>query len=204
MVTSDDRVEELATCYVVTVDDFVSFPVCRRMVRETSAGVWIPSRVAVASHLRLRARSYANARSSSTLVVDRYSTWMEAALRKIERTLLLTFGIRKANLEPWQMTRYTRGESFDYHLDAGYWSRHPSGERRRTILIYLEEPIRGGATDFRGLHRRILPVAGRLVMWNNLLPTGNCNHAMIHAARPVWQGRKIILTTWERERRYVR
>jgi prolyl 4-hydroxylase len=41
-----------------------------------------------------------------------------------------------------------------------------------------------------------------LVAWNNLLPNGNCNHAMVHASLPVTAGSKTILTTWERERRY--
>lgn len=203
MVTHADRVGELANSHIVTVDQFVSRPICLRMVREASTGVWIPSSVAT-ENLRGSSGSYVSGRSSSTLVVERYSAWMEIALRRIERILVITFGIRQSNLEPWQMTRYTRGESFDFHLDCGCWGGHPSGERRRTILIYLEQPVRGGATDFRALHRRILPIAGRLVMWNNLLPNGNCNHAMIHGGRPVWQGRKITLTTWEREGRYIR
>jgi prolyl 4-hydroxylase len=45
---------------------------------------------------------------------------------------------------------------------------------------------------------------GRLLVWNNLLPNGNCNHAMVHAGLPVTDGSKTILTTWERERRYAK
>ena len=199
-----DLSADLAECNLVTVDHFVPIPVCRRMLREASVMDWVPSGVAVMPGRQRSGAPYAAGRSSFTLAADQHSPWMEAALRRIERTLVRTFGIRSRNLEPWQLTRYKRGDAFDYHLDCGCWGRHPSGERRRTILVYLEQPVRGGATDFRALHRKISPIRGRLAVWNNLLPNGNCNHAMIHAGRPVWQGRKSILTTWERERCYVR
>jgi prolyl 4-hydroxylase len=195
-----DLAAELAGSHIVTVDNFLPLSVCRRMLREASAGDWVPSGVAATSRAAV---SYASGRSSSTHAAERNSAFIEAGLRRIEDSLLTIFGIRPSNLEPWQVTRYQRGEAFDYHLDCGGWRRHPSGERRRTILVYLEQPIRGGATDFRALRKTISPVPGRLVVWNNLLPTGRCNHGMIHSSRPVWQGRKTILTTWERERRYV-
>ena len=191
---------ELAEHGLIAVDRFLPLSDCRRMLREGLTGDWVASGVAVPRQVA----SYPSGRSCSTLVVERYSPWMESSLRRIERWLFQTFEIRPDNLEPWQITRYERGDSFDYHLDCGLWRRHPSGERRRTMLVYLEQPVRGGATDFRVLHKRIRAVAGRLVLWNNLLSTGQCNHAMIHSGRPVWQGRKTILTTWERERRYTR
>jgi prolyl 4-hydroxylase len=194
---------ELAEVGVVTVDRFVSLSRCERILREAAHGVWVSSGVATVPHDRTRSKPYASGRTSSSLAVLGYSRWMEETLRGLERSLFTTFGIRSRNLEPWQMTRYKRGDAFDYHLDCGAWHAHPSGERRRTILVYLEQPVRGGATDFRALGMRITPAAGRLVVWNNLLPGGNCNHAMIHAGLPVRRGRKTILTTWERQRRYV-
>jgi hypothetical protein len=45
----------------------------------------------------------------------------------------------------------------------------------------------------------IRPVQGRLVVWNNLLPDGHCNYAMMHAGLPVKKGVKIILNTWIRQ-----
>ena len=185
---------------ITIVDDFVSPADCRRMLEEVMRGEWIGSTVAGA-----RGGSVARSRGrrSSSLVLPAYSEWAQAWLREIERRLAATLAIEPRNLEPWQMTRYRRADGYDYHLDCGDWARDPSGERRCTILIVLEQPTRGGATHFRALRRTIRPVAGRLVVWCNLLPTGRCNHAIIHAGRPVWQGRKTILTTWERQRPYV-
>lgn len=193
--------DELADGRIAVVDRFLPVSVCGRMLRETTDGDWVSSRVASSRGQGLA--TPVNGRSSSTLVADRYSPWMEAALRRIEESLRTLYGVRPTNLEPWQMTRYKCGEAFDYHLDCGRWRGHPSGERRRTILIYLEQPIRGGATDFRALGNRIRPIVGRLVVWENLLANGNCNHGMIHSSRPVWQGCKTTLATWERERSYM-
>lgn len=193
---------ELAAQSLVVLDDFVPLPICQRMLREVASGDWVPSGVAAVPGARRRSPLKDTGRSSSTLIAC-YSPWMRKALRSIERSLFTLFGIRTSHLEPWQVTRYARGDAFDYHLDCGAWRGHPSGERQRTILVYLEQPAQGGATHFRALHRRISPVAGRLVVWNNLLANGNCNHAMIHSGCPVWQGHKTILTTWERERRYI-
>ena len=102
------------------------------------------------------------------------------------------------------MTRYAKGQGFDFHLDCGCWGQDVSGERKRTILLYLEKPAGGGTTYFRALNLEVQPVVGRLVVWNNLLPNGNCNHAMVHAGLQITAGSKTVLSTWEREKRYFR
>jgi hypothetical protein len=185
---------------ITVVDDFLSLADCRRLLNETNSGEWVGSAVAYASG---GSKITTGGRRSYSLVLPAYVDWAEAQLRVIECRLAAMFGVQPRNLEPWQMTRYRRGDSYDYHVDCGAWARHPSGERNRTILIVLEQPSRGGATHFRALRQTIRPLPGRLVVWRNLLPTGMCNYAMIHSGRPVWQGRKTILTTWERQRPYV-
>lgn len=189
---------------VAIIDGFVSASVCRRMLLAIPTAAWKASQVESHAPVSPTTETTATGRSSSTIILQQPGAWMAAALERIEHSLHTAFNIELANLEPWQVTRYKRGQSYDYHLDCGCWREHPSGERRRTILIYLEQPVRGGATDFRALHQRIPAVAGRLLVWNNLFANGKCNYAMIHSGRPVWQGRKTILTTWEREHRFVR
>jgi hypothetical protein len=150
-----------------------------------------------------QATTAATGRNSSTLIAAGLGPSVVQELRKLEKSLKEVFAIEPINLEPWQLTRYKLGEAFDYHLDCGYWKNHPSGERRRTIIIYLQQPLRGGSTHFRGLNLEISPQVGRLVLWHNLLPNGNGNHAMIHCSQPVSQGCKVVLTTWEHEAPYV-
>lgn len=181
---------------ILVIDDFLSPAECARMLEEQTRGQWVDSVVANASGGAMSG----GGRYSDSLVLSAYSGRADALLRRIERRLAELAGMHPAHLEPWQMTRYRRGDRYDYHVDCGI--RHPSGERVRTILIVLEQPARGGATHFRALGRTVRPCAGRLIVWSNLLPNGRCNHAMIHAGRPVWQGRKTILTTWEHVRPY--
>ena len=182
---------------ILVVDDFLPAADCARLLDEQKRGQWIDSVVANAGGGAMTG----GGRHSESLVLSGYSGRADALLRRIERRLAQLAGIRPTHLEPWQMTRYRRGERYDYHVDCGV--RHPSGERVRTILIVLEQPARGGATHFRALGRTVRPCVGRLVAWSNLLPNGRCNHAMIHSGRPVWQGRKTILTTWEHVRPYT-
>ena len=185
---------------ITVVENFVALADCGRMLEETVCGEWVGSAVAgTRDGFGIRSRE----RRSASLLIPVYSEWAQAWLRKIERHLAAILAIESRNLEPWQMTRYRRGDAYDYHVDCGNWEGDPSGERRRTVLIVLEQPSRGGATHFRALRQTVPAIAGRLIVWCNLLPTGRCNHAMIHSGRPVWQGRKTILTTWERQRPYV-
>ena len=188
---------------IVVIDRVLSEAACRRMVAEAEKGVWLPSTIAGANSKRGYRQVSGNGRDSSTLCDHHHSAAIAGCLCAVESCLESELQIKPNRLEPWQVTSYVAGQGFDFHLDCGRWARHPSGERRRSILLYLHVPERGGQTFFRVLNIRIRPVVGRLVVWNNLLPNGNCNYAMVHAGLPVTRGRKVILTTWERERRFV-
>ncbi|WP_161963587.1 2OG-Fe(II) oxygenase [Xanthomonas arboricola] len=181
---------------IIVVNDFLSPLQCQHLLGEQDSGEWIASTVARGNGSTVTG----GGRKSDSLVLPGNARIAHPLLRDIEGRLQAMFGVRPAHLEPWQMTRYRRGDAYDYHLDCGV--QHPSGERKRTLLIVLEQPARGGATHFRALNRSIKPLVGRFVLWRNLLPNGRCNHAMIHAGRPVWQGCKTILTTWEHLRPY--
>jgi hypothetical protein len=197
--TPEITLEARANC-IITVDNFLPASMCRRMSEIAQGGKWSASPVArIPGTDRAPA---ATGRSSSTLMAASLGFWFGEQLEHIE-TSLERSGVELSNLEPWQVTRYLCGEAYDYHLDCGCWRDQPSGERKRTIMLYLQKPESGGATHFRALNQTIEPLAGRLVVWYNLLLNGNCNHAMIHSSLPVWRGCKMILTTWEHQARFV-
>ena len=189
---------------VVVLDDFLDFAVCSKLLYEFSRYNWKPSEIATLVPQRQLEQTRVPARNSMTVTAGKWSVRAESILRRIERSLEKQFSIVTSRLEEWQVTRYMKREYYDFHLDCGYWKRDPAGERRRTVLIYLDSPLQGGGTFFRALNLKIPAVAGRIVVWNNLLSNGNCNHAMIHAGLPVIRGIKTILITWERERKYLR
>jgi prolyl 4-hydroxylase len=182
---------------LVVVDHVLPMAWCERIVGNALRGIWAPSTVAYGQRSR-------TGRKSLTLRHGEYPAWMMRCLGNLAARLQGMLDIRPQNLEPWQITRYTKGQSFDFHLDCGCWGDDASGERKRTVMLYLEAPKSGGTTLFRALNVEVRPVVGRLLVWNNLLPNGNCNHAMVHAGLPVTDGSKTILTTWERERRYAK
>lgn len=185
---------------VTVIDAFVPVTECARILAEAELGIWIGSDV----EGEVDWGAGGSGRTSQSLVLGGgFGPWATRWLRRIEQKLHDRLHVDPQCLEPWQMTRYRRGEAYDYHLDCGAWKRHPSGERARSIMLVLEQPACGGATHFRAQALTIRPRVGRLVVWRNLLPGGACNHAMIHSGRPVWRGRKTILITWERQRRYV-
>ena len=63
-----------------------------------------------------------------------------------ERPRSSMLGIRPQNLEPWQVTRYAKGQRFDFHLDCGCWRDDASGDairaarrRGRALTIYPDQ-----------------------------------------------------------------
>lgn len=186
---------------VEVVDDFLSAAECAVLLAGADGEDWRDSLSGRPDGSS--ARDPGGGRNSVSLGVAGLPEPAGDLIRTIEARLVAGFGARADHLEPWQMSRYQRGGFFDYHLDCGAYGGHPAGERARTVLIVLEAPACGGATHFRALGMTVRPLPGRLIVWCNLLPSGRCDHAMIHAGRPVWQGRKTILTTWEHERPFA-
>ncbi|QIG39409.1 2OG-Fe(II) oxygenase [Microbacterium sp. 4R-513] len=130
--------------------------------------------------------------------------WFNKALSKrvaqIEERVCADFGVEPDHLESWQAVQYDPGGKFETHLDGGSFRDEPGGERVLTLLLFLEQPESGGETYFPELDLLIEPTAGKLVVWKNLLPDGELDRRFLHAATPVREGRKTILTTWSRER----
>jgi prolyl 4-hydroxylase len=185
---------------IAVLDDFVAPPECALMLGELAFTHWADSAVVKYIGDENSPAYFSDMRRSQTSGQIWFSDELNAALAALEERLARLLDSSRRHFEEWQATRYGRGDRFDYHVDGGNWEHTPAGERKRSILLYLDTPIRGGGTRFRALNRTIAARAGRVVVWNNLLPTGKCNFAMIHAGLPVEEGTKTILVSWERER----
>ena len=185
--------------FILVCDGFVNAADCERVVGLAERGHWYPSLV----DNRFGTTVLDIARTSSSLMFASIAdAWSQRWVESVEASLATVAGVDPTGLEPWQLTRYRRGERYGYHLDAGTRRGETGSNRKRTIMIVLEEPGRGGATHFRALGKTIRPRLGRLVIWPNLLEHSRRDYAMVHAGRPVWQGRKTIMTTWEHENVY--
>ena len=115
-------------------------------------------------------------------------------------------GLDPAYGEPIQGQRYAVGQEFKPHTDyfapdGADYARFCSlsGQRTWTFMIYLNDVAAGGATRFRQLDKLFQPEAGKLLFWNNRLPTGAVNPATLHHGMKVRRGVKYVITKWYRE-----
>ncbi len=185
---------------LIVRDSFISASECASILRELEHSYWHSSAIINKRSGRVRLEVLEKYRGSTTSHQQWFSARLNSIVRRIEQRLRGDFGCDTSALESWQATRYEKGGRFDYHVDGGSWKRSAAGERKRSYLLYLVAPNAGGETHFRALDVLIKPEPGRLIAWENLLPSGECDHAMIHAGLPVRRGTKTTLVTWERQR----
>jgi prolyl 4-hydroxylase len=128
-------------------------------------------------------------------------------VRMLNRRICDLLGIDDAWGESAQGQRYMPGQEFKGHFDwfnttASYWpfERGRGGQRSFTTMAYLNDVEEGGLTDFPKLRISVTPQAGALLIWNNMLPDGSPNEKLLHAAQPVAQGVKYVVTKWFRTR----
>jgi len=119
-------------------------------------------------------------------------------------------GIDPRHCEPLQGQRYAVGQEFKSHTD--YFEPNGAdfqkfcavaGQRTWTAMIYLNEPLAGGATRFKSIDKTVNPETGKLLMWDNLRADGSCNAATLHHGMKVRAGTKYVLTQWFRARHWM-
>lgn len=109
--------------------------------------------------------------------------------------------------EVLQGQRYAVGQEFKFHTDyfepgGPDWEANTriGGQRTWTLMIYLNEPLEGGATRFKRIGKIFQPETGKLLAWCNLDSAGRPNYETLHAGMKVYRGTKYIITKWYRER----
>ncbi|MCY7280825.1 MAG: 2OG-Fe(II) oxygenase [Sphingomonas bacterium] len=185
---------------IAVLDGFITPSECDAVMKELKYTHWADSTIVKYIGDEHSPAYYSDARKSQTSGQIWFGDELNVLLANIEERLVSLLATSRDRLEEWQATQYGKDDHFDYHVDGGNWEGTAAGERRRSIILYLDTPMDGGGTRFRALNKTVAAKAGRLLVWNNLLPTGKCDFAMIHAGLPVIEGTKTILVSWERER----
>ena len=177
------------------VRDFLDPPMCAAMIDRIDASRR-PSTIADDTGI-------ANFRTSETCDLNS----SDSAVAEVERKIADLLGLPLDRGEPLQGQRYAPGQEFRPHTDTfnpgGYdFFLHTDrgGQRSWTAMIYLNEPEDGGATRFKTIGKTVQPETGKLLTWNNLLPSGAPNPATLHQGMKVRRGTKYVLTKWFRER----
>lgn len=129
-------------------------------------------------------------------------------LQRIERRASGFAHLPVENVEPIQYLEYQLTQQYkphwDYFLDheSGKKALQNGGQRKATVLIYLNDVEEGGATEFPQLGLSIQPRRGDALLWFNTLPNGSVDPRTMHAGRPVLRGEKQALNVWIRCEHY--
>jgi prolyl 4-hydroxylase len=160
-----------------------------------------------------RSLTVATKTGGEELNADRTSSGM--FFRRDENEVVQTLERRLAALVNWpvengeglQILHYRPGAEYKPHYDY-FDPDEPGtptilkrgGQRVATIIMYLNEPERGGHTIFPDLNFEVTPQRGNAVFfsYNRAHPSSKS----LHGGAPVIAGEKWIATKWLRERRF--
>ena len=106
--------------------------------------------------------------------------------------------------EGLQILRYRPGAQYQPHFDffdpaqpgtAAVLRR--GGQRVGTLIMYLNDPERGGATTFPDVGLEVAPVKGHALFFSYDRP--HASTGTLHGGAPVTDGEKWVATKWLRE-----
>ncbi len=112
------------------------------------------------------------------------------------------------NGEGFQVLNYKPGAEYKPHYDY-FDPAEPGtptilkrgGQRVATLVMYLNEPTRGGGTTFPDVGFEVAPVRGNAVFFS--YDRAHPATRTLHGGAPVIEGEKWVATKWLREREFV-
>jgi prolyl 4-hydroxylase len=118
--------------------------------------------------------------------------------------------IPRENQEMLQVAHYEPNGKFNEHFDACAYDNKDycdkmnnySGQRRSTLLIYLNDDFEGGETEFVQIGLKIKPEKGKGILFWNVDEDENIIEKSKHRGNPVLKGEKWICTKWSHVHKY--
>jgi len=149
--------------------------------------------------------AYADGRRHSAAMFK--VTDMDLVTEAICTRLCALAGMPAVNAESLQVLHYQVGEYFAPHFDFWQPGFEPHaatlkshGQRVFTVLVYLNEDLEGGETEFLRLGLRHRGRKGDALMFRNVDAEGQPDDRTLHAGRPPARGEKWLLSLWIRDR----
>ena len=126
---------------------------------------------------------------------------------RIEARIARLLNWPEENGEGLQVLHYRPGTEYKPHYDY-FDPIEPGtptilkrgGQRVGTLIMYLGEPEKGGATSFPDVHLDVAPKRGNAVFFS--YERAHPSTKSLHGGAPVIAGEKWIATKWLRERRF--
>ena len=129
------------------------------------------------------------------------------SVMKLKNKIAKELGIDTLQMEGLQGQCYEAGGYFTEHFDAfdsvniKKFGLH-SGNRIKTLMIYLNQDCEGGMTTFPVVERAFMPLTGCALTWDNIKEDGRIQPASKHIGERVAVGKKYIVTAWIREKEW--
>ena len=141
-------------------------------------------------------------------------TWLQPSAspttQKVSNISTTLTGIPVENQELLQIAKYEKGGMFNAHFDAckdddkEYCDKmnNYSGQRRTTLLIYLNDDFEGGETEFVDMDIKIKPETGKAILFYNTYDDETVIPDSHHRGCPVGSGEKWICNVWTHSQAY--
>eukprot|EP00920_Eleutheroschizon_duboscqi_P041768 GHVT01100327.1.p1 GENE.GHVT01100327.1~~GHVT01100327.1.p1 ORF type:complete len:1296 (+),score=151.84 GHVT01100327.1:3163-7050(+) len=152
---------------------------------------WLPSKTSVGGE-KANESSYVTDRSRNRTSENvRLRPGCSAMISALEHRLASMVGLPLSHLEALMVVRYHPGQFFNTHHDGAF--------RPITVLLYIQDPLEGGATEFSSLGLRIQPRKGDAAYWLNTTGSKKMDMRTVHAGLPVRRGTKIVVNCFFNE-----
>lgn len=128
-----------------------------------------------------------------------------AVLQAIEQRVAMWTQLPISHQEHFYLLRYRENEEYKPHWD--YFDPElpgmdkfigKSGNRKATVLMYLQAPEEGGETYFPKADIAVKPARGDAVLFHSMLEDGTLDKMSLHGSAPVKKGTKYAATKWVR------
>jgi prolyl 4-hydroxylase len=137
-----------------------------------------------------------------------YARTENELIARIERRLAQLTRWPMENGEGLQILHYRPGAEYKPHYDY-FDPAEPGtptilkrgGQRVATVIMYLNDPIKGGGTTFPDVKLQVSPKRGNAVFFSYDKP--HPSTGSLHGGAPVIEGEKWIATKWLREGKFV-
>ena len=141
------------------------------------------------------------------------SNSVDPLMKSIDDRIQNIIGINPENYEDLQVVHYEPGQFYKAHWDACDVNKDPrcsedykkGGYRFATFLLYLNDDMEGGETDFPLMGKKIKPEKGKGVLFFNLEDDLSGRRELSkHAGLPPTKGEKWMCNKWIRLGKFPR
>lgn len=195
--------------YIYYIDEFITDEECEFIINKSKDNME-KAKVAYVSEeeeKKITSPNYSDRTNDSHWIDHNDYPIMLQLCKRISKKISCNY----RDFEKFQVIRYKEGQKYNYHYDAwdhnnkDYYEKYCSelGNRKTTVLCYLNDVEEGGETGFDmlsdGPPTLIKSKKGRIVVFYNLNDDGSLNMKTRHSGLPIIKGEKWAFNLWLRD-----